>query len=695
MMTDASPLDIAGTTLGSVLNQKRFDKVKESLTGLSHTALFKKLAQAAQDIFVEEEVRQKYPAERHAQLIQAVRETKVESCGSALSPQFREMYTLRSAQQDLLRDFVLLSLEYTKLCGFSDFEKVLLKHCMMIAHYYDRLFLAWSDIMQHPDFVEQVRLMKPTAQECFNPYTIVSYNREAGTYATTTYAAAFPSLVSAIVEEMTNLCAELNELSELDEGERAYVPYFRQYITCLKHTNISTLESEWLHLDALWMKVTTPIQVVHDLVRGLADPLRAKIPPDFSIRIRDDSFVDAQAKIATITESMKSFYSSRNTPLGDAGAQKLDASLAGFFIVPVFAGLSLHTGLRSLKAPANQLMRNDYGIKLLLDFPTAGTRLHKLREHILQVVDEPVQHCQYLDALTSLVWNTVPHELSHTAYNLTTLDGAGQVPAIYMLEEVRASLAVLHNVSLQVKANTVTEQGAVIRPLFHDRMLLAVMFSQQQQQQQQQFHQQQHAYEQVPPASTSAFVEPQTAYNQSTDPFASYPPTDQYQEQHQSQVSAAYEQPVSQQLTSALTYDDVAYTAAGHQHDQHLPQQHQQLSPPPQQHQQHQQLQPYGQPAIQGNVGSQAVDTQTSHAVPGGTQQPQHNPSFEDAFPSQLPLLDDASKQQQQQHHQQQQQQEEQALPQLPSAPNSYTTEQQPYLPPEPYQAPNGSASQP
>ena len=129
--------------------------------------------------------------------------------------------------------------------------------------------------------------------------------------------------------------------------------------------------------------------------------------------------------------TQKRFFLERNTQLARAGTHRLDASSAGFYIVPVFAGVSLHFGyrcafqrigslftvllfslslslslslsacvlcgvdclhcavsvlvLRSHKAPTSLESRNECGVKIFLDATSTTQRIHKLQHWLAQV----------------------------------------------------------------------------------------------------------------------------------------------------------------------------------------------------------------------------------------------------------------------------------------------------------------------
>ena len=105
----------------------RFDRVKDGLPGLTRAGLFKRLSEVALRVFIEEEIQAKHPAEDHERLTRAVADVCVETCGNALAKDFVKLVRLRSAQQDVVRDFVMLAVDYSK-CNFPGLRQAITTH---------------------------------------------------------------------------------------------------------------------------------------------------------------------------------------------------------------------------------------------------------------------------------------------------------------------------------------------------------------------------------------------------------------------------------------------------------------------------------------------------------------------------------------------------------------------------------------
>jgi len=92
-------------------------------------------------------------------------------------------------------------------------------------------------------------------QELYNHYTVIDYDFDAKKYSHVALASKFPKEIGAIVEQMTRLVKDIEQLEGLDAQQRLHIDLFKQYAHSLALTDITQLEEAWMQLDRVWMDI--------------------------------------------------------------------------------------------------------------------------------------------------------------------------------------------------------------------------------------------------------------------------------------------------------------------------------------------------------------------------------------------------------------------------------------------------------
>ena len=119
-------------------------------------------------------------------------------------------------------------------------------------------------------------------------------------------------IVEALKATKENLAKEKDEVFNLDQE---YQEYFEALIMAFEETNLDNLVDKWSEVDKAWMKVTSPIQVVHPL-EYYDDHYRKSIQPEWDIRIINPKIVNKRS------ESVKKMYKELFNELGN-GKEKV------------------------------------------------------------------------------------------------------------------------------------------------------------------------------------------------------------------------------------------------------------------------------------------------------------------------------------------------------------------------------------
>lgn len=378
------------------------------------------------------------------------------------SDEFYDVLQFASLKQKIMRRFIQNVFDPEKFninnTGFSFFETIMLYYCAQISECFDPYYIAWCKAVQGNETAKAL-ITNPLPKNdplYKNHYTIIDTNvdlNESGSYTETSYAIYFANEIKPIVEKMSELIVVLKQMKTnkiLTDEQIKYIKYFEQYRSCLIEADPELLEPMWEHLDMIWMDIHENIQIVHCIEYGYGDPLRIKIIPDFSIRLLDDEYTDANKQIETVQKHMIDYFKKFNTELSQKGLFTLDNSMAGIYYLPFQCAMSLHFRFSGQNIPNRISVQNLKGVKIYFDPISTACRIDGTKKLIMKVFDHSIHEelCSKLDAINTIIYHVAAHEFGHAIYNLSNMGNVIRADAKSLLEEPRANLTSLRTLKL-------------------------------------------------------------------------------------------------------------------------------------------------------------------------------------------------------------------------------------------------------
>jgi hypothetical protein len=430
----------------------KFNDYKNALGKLKGIRLLKKIEEITNSIFKTdtsfEKSRQVLGKNKEKTVIKAVIESNFDKI-KEFSEDFYKVYDVAAAKQHLTRDFIRSALDKLNH-GFSAFDKELILGSLDISDLYDKYYKDWIHTMRNSETAKTIinyQTKKPKYlhkiikdKSLNNHYTVILYDKTKGFYHVP-FSKHFNSHLTQISSSMSTLAARLSQYSGTKE-QKTYIKFFKQYAKCLKISRVRELEPEWKKLDQIWMDIKYPIQIVHDMEYGYADPLRTKVIPDFSIRFVDNSFNKENKYIEMVQQIMVKYFKKRNTALSHQGLSALSNSFASIYYLPTHTGMSYHFRFSGQCIPNRHDVRTKKGVKIYFDPISTAMRSENVKA-LVKKVFKGKNLINKINSVDSIINHVSSHEFGHAIYGLDAVKKHISTETKSLLEEPRAELTAL------------------------------------------------------------------------------------------------------------------------------------------------------------------------------------------------------------------------------------------------------------
>jgi hypothetical protein len=364
------------------------------------------------------------------------------------SSDFYKLYDVAASFQKFVRQMMREALNHQKIKhGFEDFDKIFIEGALDVQDHYDDYYIEWMKAVHNTPAAQKIRKMQKDnpvklkkiidKKDLDNHYTIISLNKKKK-FTQEAYIDYFEDTLGKLISTMNTWIGKLRTVAGLTDKQQRYTEYLSHYVQCLSEDSVDILEQVWSELDRMWVDVTYPLQIVHDIEYGYGDPLRAKVIPDFSLRFLDSKYSEENKTLDEIRDVLIDFYKPRDTELGKKGVKALTNSFAGIYYVPARTGMSLHFRFAGQSIPNRTEIRAQKGIKIYFDPVSWGQRIEKVKNHVRKLFKDK-SHADRLNAVDSIVQNVAAHEYGHAIYGLEAIKEISSETKS-LLEEPRAEL---------------------------------------------------------------------------------------------------------------------------------------------------------------------------------------------------------------------------------------------------------------
>jgi len=442
-----------------------FDSYKSRLQNFSNIPLLKKIEELTNTIFKTEAFYEdaRYLLGQDDASVQRVLNAAIESNFEGVteySDQFYSLYKVAMQKQELVRGFIGLALQKLDH-GFSAFDAILISQALKISALYDTYYLAWIKAMRNSDAASKILQMQkdsPEELKAFikaggldNNYTVITLNNQHN-FVDVPYAVYFKEHVPKISTALDGAAVALQATGNLSDQQAKYVGYLKHYALCMREPDKNSLDSVWRRLDEIWMAIKYPIQLVHDIEYGYADPLRTKIIPDFSFRFVDDTYHTENEFISKVKDVMVAFFTNRNTSIGNEGLLALNNSFAALYYIPFHTGITYHFRMSGQSIPNRNEVKREKGVKIYFDPVSTAMRMKHVKKLVKQVF-ENTSLADRVNALDVITKHISSHEFGHAIYNLEYAKECISSETMSLLEEPRADLTALTTMLLMYREN--------------------------------------------------------------------------------------------------------------------------------------------------------------------------------------------------------------------------------------------------
>ena len=111
-----------------------------------------------------------------------------------------------------------------------------------------------------------------------------------GEYYRLSYVEAFPVEVSEVIARIEDLIEELSLVEdEVFEQQSEWIAYFVAIKRALGQTNSRKADAYWMDVDNAWVRITTPLKVLHPLA-SYEDTLRKAVALEWDLRLNKPLF---------------------------------------------------------------------------------------------------------------------------------------------------------------------------------------------------------------------------------------------------------------------------------------------------------------------------------------------------------------------------------------------------------------------
>jgi len=115
----------------------------------------------------------------------------------------------------------------------------------------------------------------------------VQRENECFDYESKSYLEAFPLELNEIIWNIKSTISNLkSHEDEIYNQNQQWIDYFLSLITAFSETNVNELVSRWAEVDRAWMKIKTPLQIVHPM-EYYEDHYRNAVAPEWDLRIKN------------------------------------------------------------------------------------------------------------------------------------------------------------------------------------------------------------------------------------------------------------------------------------------------------------------------------------------------------------------------------------------------------------------------